>query len=100
MLSERLKNREVYADKHGKPEDLHAERAKACGMLDDAVNRLVQKMNAIERDGVMSRDEIENTVLFCLEFYEKKIYAMSDKDFDFYVDLHRVQTDLRRKGRR
>lgn len=99
-MSERLKNREVYADKHSKPDDLRAERARACGMLDDAVNRLVQKMNAIERDGVLSREEVENCVLFCLEWYEKKLYAMSDDDFDFYVDLHNVQMDLRGKGRR
>ena len=100
MLSERLKNREVYAEEHSKPDATHKEQAKACGMLDDAANRLVQTMSAIERDGALTREEVENTVLFCLEWYEKKLYVMSDDDFDFYVDLHKVQTDLRRKGRR
>lgn len=95
MLSERLKGKEVYADKETAKRDMtYSMRA-----IDGQIHTLVQIMNIIERNEVMTRDEVENYVINRLEHYEKKIYGMTDEDFEFYLNLGQIQRDLRRKRR-
>lgn len=93
MLSDRLKGKEVYADKETAKRDMtYSMRA-----LDGQIHTLVQIMNIIERNEVMTRDEVENYVINRLEHYERKFYGMSNDDFEFYLNLGELQRDLRRK---
>ena len=94
MLSERLKNREVYA-KHANEED----SIDARKLLNVCVHNLVQSMAAVERDKAMTRTEIENYVVNRMEFYEQKLYSMSDEDFNFYLALEKLQHRLGKGGR-
>lgn len=87
MLSERLKNKELFSDKREENEE--SEEKEAVSMrsrkaLDGVAHDLVILMRFAERNG-MTRQEIENYVLNRLEAHEQRIYGMDNGQFMFYV---------------
>lgn len=75
MLTERLTKRKLFeeADKEL--------RQKAISLLDVTVCDLVGAMSSIERDEVMSREEVENVVISMLQHYEVMLYSMDNEEF-------------------
>lgn len=83
MLSETLKKNSLH-EFNAEVEEKRKQAGRT--LLKNAVDDLVTAMNAVERDGTYTRDDIEAYVLKCLEFYERQLYSMDDEDFDDYLD--------------
>lgn len=75
MLIERLTERKLF-----EKEDKVAKQA-ALALLNTSVRNLVGAMSSIEREEVMTRDEIENIVLKRLQHFEVMLYSMTDEEF-------------------
>lgn len=84
MLSERLKNKELFSDKREESEKKEAVSMEARNALDRVAHNLVILMRLTERGG-MTRQEIENYVLNRLEAHEQRIYGMDNGQFMFYA---------------
>lgn len=81
MLSERLKNKELFPD--SRLDNRYKELAK--DMLKDVVENLVIGMRAAEKYGGMSQEDVEQYVIERLEEVEKRYYSDSDEEFDYFV---------------
>ena len=85
MLSERLKNKELFSDKREESDKKEAVAMEARKALDRVAHNLVILMRLAERKDGMTRREIENYVLNRLEAHEQRIYGMDNGQFMFYA---------------
>ena len=96
MLRERLKMNERCSDEREKSEEKEAEALADRTRLYSTSQRLVILMSAIERSGSMTRQEVEDYVIKCLEAHEQRVYGMDDEQFALYAAVELLQW-LRRK---
>lgn len=95
MLTERLKNGELFGEPNKESKDKTAARA----LLSNAVQDLVTAMRAVELDGLYTRDDIEAYVLKMMGSYEETLYAMDEEEFDAYLNIALTNAIARRKLR-
>lgn len=80
MLSERLKNRELF-----EREIKLASTERALALLEECTEQLVLTMRTVEKMGLLERDNIQDYVLNRMESYEKKYYLMEEDIFDDFI---------------
>lgn len=80
MLSERLKNRELF-----EREIKLASTERALMMLEECTEQLVLTMRTVEKMGILERENIQDYVLNRMESYEKKYYLMEEDVFDDFI---------------
>lgn len=88
MLSERLRNREVYADRPAKTARI---------IIDKLTKELVMCIEAMVRDGICTQREAEEIVLTSMEKTERRIHALSEAGFNDYLDVEIAKADLARE---
>ena len=81
MLSERLKNKELFPD--SRLDNRYKKLAK--DLLKDVVENLVIGMRVAEYYSNMSAEEVEQFVIEWLEECEKRYYSETPEDFDYFV---------------
>lgn len=80
LLSDRLKNRELFED-----EVKVSSMQKALAMLEECTDQLVLTMRTIEKMGILEREHIQDYVLNRMEAYEKRYYLMEEDVFDAFI---------------
>lgn len=93
MLTERLKNGELFGEPSKESKDKTAARA----LLSNAVQDLVTAMRAVELDGLYTREDIEAYVLKMMGSYEETLYAMDEEEFDAYLNIALTNAIARRR---
>lgn len=83
MLSERLKNKELF---RGIDVDESYLRDEAKDALKNTVNTLILTMKIVQDAGLMDSEEIENLVIGYIEGYERRYYSMFDDEFTDFMD--------------
>lgn len=85
MISERLRNREVYSDRPLK---------EAKWIIDELTKRLVLCIESMVRDGLCSQEEAEEMVLTSIERMELQFLALSDEELENYMRTEIAKADL------
>lgn len=83
MLSERLKNKELF---RGIDVDESYLRDEAKDALKNTVNTLILTMKIVQDAGLMDSEEIENLVIGYIEGYERRYYSMFDDEFTDFMN--------------
>lgn len=83
MLSKELKEKAIFNDA-SEEEAKHIARL-TLKALKEVVRQLVLGMSAIERDEIYTRQEIESFVIKQMEYFENKVYAMTDEEYHDYL---------------
>lgn len=95
MISEALRRRALYGARVGTAhERLHNPEVKI--LINRAVRKVVMLMAALEKHGVMTREQIEDCVLREFEKAEYLYYGLQEHELMTAVDKE-IKNDKRRK---
>ena len=78
-------------------EKMRMKRADAHMTLDVYVKGLAEIMRAIDRDKVMTMQEVEDFINDRLSAHKAMYFKMSDEEFEAYLNFERLQRAMRGK---